>query len=214
MFSLRSAKGKYRFISEAHGPHVKIIRHVGRGRRVLDVGCATGYLAEELTEKGNEVYGIEVDSEAAMEAREYYKDVLVADVESLEELPYPEKFFDIVICADVLEHLRKPDRVLRMLKRYLKPEGLLIVSLPNIAYWRVRMNLLLGKFDYEEVGIMDRTHLRFFTIKTGKELIERCGFKIIKVEYCGWAMEYFPLKLFPTWFAYQFVIVSKPIQVR
>ncbi|MEM3662691.1 MAG: hypothetical protein QXI68_03790 [Sulfolobales archaeon] len=61
---------------------------------------------------------------------------------------------------------------------------------------------------------MDRTHLRFFTIKTGKELIERCGFKIIKVEYCGWAMEYFPLKLFPTWFAYQFVIVSKPIQVR
>jgi len=185
MFSSKSVKEKCGFISEAHGPHMKILRYVGRGKRVLDVGCATGYLAERFVENDNDVYGNEVDSEAAMEARKHCKDVLVADIETLKELPYPEKFFDTVICADVLEHLKRPDQVLHMLKRYLKPEGLLIVSLPNIAYWRARLNLLLGKFDYEEVGIMDITHLRFFTIKTDGELVERCGFKKVKLECCG-----------------------------
>jgi len=205
---------KYKFVTEEHGTHVKIIKYVGKNKRILDVGCATGYLARRLIESDNEVYGIEIDPEAAEEAKKYCKDVIVADVESLKELPYPERFFDVIICADILEHLKRPDQVLWMLKKYLKCDGLLIVSLPNVAYWRVRLNLLFGRFNYEEVGIMDKTHLRFFTIKTGKDLIQKCGFNIIKVDYCGWAMKYPLLKLFPTWFAYQFIIVAMPCEAN
>ncbi len=208
MFSAKPIKNKYKFVEEEYGPHVKIIRYVGGGRRVLDVGCATGYLAKRFVENGNGVYGIEIDPEATEEAKKCCKDVIVADVEELKRLPYPEEFFDVIVCADVLEHLRRPDHVLRMLRQYLKPDGLMIVSLPNVAYWRARLNLLFDNFNYEEIGIMDKTHLRFFTIKTGKELVEEAGFKVIKIDHCGLAMKYFPLKLFPTWFAYQFVIVG------
>lgn len=202
-------KKRYHFISEEHGPHMKIIRYIGRGRRVLDVGCATGYLAEKLTKNDCEVYGIEVDPSATQEAEKHCKEVLLADIEDIEELPWPEKFFDVFIYADILEHLKRPDLALLKFRRYLKPDGILIVSLPNIAYWRMRLNMLLGRFNYEEVGIIDKTHLRFFTIETGQYLVEECGFKVVKLDYCGWAMKYFPLKLFRAWFAFQFVIYAK-----
>ena len=90
------------------------------------------------------------------------------------------KLFDRVLLLDVLEHLRNPEQILRQSHEVLKPDGLLIVSLPNIANIHVRLMLLFGRFDYAERGIMDKTHLRFFTRKTARRMLESNGYSIVE----------------------------------
>lgn len=134
----------YRLKADPHSSHSVILRHLpaAAGKRALDVGAADGYLAELLTRRGFEVTCLE------------------------RELPPLDDPFDVIICADVLEHLSDPARVLASLLRYLGRDGLVIVSVPNIAHLWVRLQLLIGRFDYTDRGILDRTHLRFFTRKS------------------------------------------------
>jgi 2-polyprenyl-3-methyl-5-hydroxy-6-metoxy-1,4-benzoquinol methylase len=154
------------------------------GARVLDVGCATGYLAAELVARGCTVVGVEFDPVAAQQARAVCREVVVGDVESeavradIARAVADAGGVDAVICADVLEHLRDPWTVLAWLRTLLDPGGRAVVSVPNIAHWTVRRELLRGRFDYTDFGLLDRTHLRFFTRASATELAHRAGFAV------------------------------------
>ncbi|MDD4899084.1 MAG: class I SAM-dependent methyltransferase [Candidatus Omnitrophica bacterium] len=190
----------------------RIAQLVENGNKVLDIGCATGRLLEYLqNEKSCEVKGIEVDCAMAKEAQERCKDVACLDIESCNSLPFEKNYFDVVIFADCLEHLKRPDLVLKTIIPYLKKSGILLVSLPNIAFLSVRLGLLFGNFNYTQYGLLDKTHLRFFTLKSAKNLIEGNGFKIIKIEgYNQVRARFFfvrPLgKIFKSLFATDFII--------
>lgn len=206
------------FNLDPYASHMKIVRLVGKNKRVLDVGCATGQLAKRFVENGCEVVGIELDEYAAEKAKEFCSRVIVGDVEQMIKIPFTPKYFDVIVFADVLEHLRQPERVLINFKKYLKNSGYIVVSLPNIANWRIRLKLLMGRFDYEESGILDRTHLRFYYEKSARELIVSSGYDIVKFDITPslplppklGSVNYFISRLRPNLFAFQFIIVGKP----
>ncbi len=160
----------------------RIFQLVESHKHVLDVGCATGKLLQRLgNEKGCQTVGIEMDDALAEQARQRCHQLVIGDIETL-DLPFRTDRFDIIVFADVLEHLRNPGAVLEKLKGHLKSDGYVLVSIPNIAFITARLNLLLGRFDYTEHGIMDRGHLRFFTLKTVKGLLVERGFRVVSVE--------------------------------
>ncbi len=156
------------------------------GKRILDVGCGSGDLGGALQTMGNECYGITISQKEAEAAQSKLTQVIAGDLETMQTLPFPAAFFDVVICADVLEHLRDPKRLLQTLKTHLKPDGILIASIPNVANIMVRMNLLRGRFDYEKEGILDNTHLRFFTLNTAKNLLSSAGYAIENIQFTNW----------------------------
>lgn len=148
-------------------------------KSVLEFGCATGYFSHLLMKKGCEVVGIEINPDAARLAEQYCKQVIVADLDSifLPEL-LPSQEFDIAVFGDVLEHLRNPWKVLEETRRLLKPDGYIVASIPNIAHGAIRLALLKGKFEYTNLGILDDTHLRFFTRSTVQDLFEKSGYEV------------------------------------
>ena len=134
-----------------------------KARRILDVGCASGKMAFELKNKLKaEVWGIEPVVKVAQQAATRLDRVLTGGVEdALDELP--EAYFDCIIFADVLEHLADPEAVLEVMQTKLVPGGEIIASIPNVRHWSVLKDLLEGRWEYQDAGILDRTHLRFFT---------------------------------------------------
>ncbi|MBL7976660.1 MAG: class I SAM-dependent methyltransferase [Candidatus Kapabacteria bacterium] len=159
---------------------------------ILDVGCATGLNLKVLKEMGRckQTYGLEYVEEVAKQAQQNIDNVLCADV-SAADLPYPDKFFDVILCLDVLEHMENPWRAVEKLKRVLKDDGVLIASIPNIAYIPVIIKLIFRRFDYEDSGVMDRTHLRFFTLRSMKQMFQNAGFIVTKVKgtyMLGWKL--------------------------
>jgi 2-polyprenyl-3-methyl-5-hydroxy-6-metoxy-1,4-benzoquinol methylase len=201
---------------------------VGKGNRVLDVGCGEGALSARIAEAGNEVVSIEQDARMAEKASALGLNVLTRNLErdSIDDLGD----FDVIVCADVLEHLLDPSVALLTLGDHLGRNGRLVCSIPNIGFYTVRLKLLLGKFEYADGGILDRTHLRFFTHKTSRALLEGANFRIRREEIS----QYLPLGspfltrvvndalesgslgravhnaclVFPGFFAYQFVTES------
>lgn len=161
--------------------HAQIMAWVKREkpRKVLEVGTATGYLSLEMTKADCSVTGIELDPEMAEIAREHCAEMIVGDIEVMDirELGC----YDAIICADVLEHLRNPGDVLKRLCELLNPGGKILISLPNIAHVWVRLGLLFGCFNYARSGILDETHLRFFTLRSSKKLITDSGLEIVDV---------------------------------
>lgn len=157
-------------------------KYLKKESRILDIGCADGKLGEYFKkELGAEVYGVEISKKMAKEAENRLDKVFCADIEK-DSLKIKENFFDYIVFADVLEHLQFPEEALKKCRKFLKEEGRIVVSLPNIASAAMRLDLLLGRFSYTEQGILDNTHLRFYTKKTGKEFIERSGFKVLNTE--------------------------------
>lgn len=149
--------------------------------RVLELGCGAGatlahikYLYPEAS-----VHGIELDRQIASLGAQYF-DIVQGNVET-DEFRYGEHSFDYIICADVLEHLFDVDKVLQKIKRYLKDDGYLIASIPNIRHVSVLLPLLMGEFRYRDAGILDRTHVRFFTLNSIHELMQNNGFAIESV---------------------------------
>jgi SAM-dependent methyltransferase len=157
-----------------------LIRHIPDGPNVvLDCGCATGRMGKRLLElhKAAEVVGVEIFEPAAREAMEHYKRVHIGDIEEM-DLGY-EACFDVAICGDVLEHLKDPRRALERIHRALKPGGLLICSVPNIRFWKVwREVIFKGDFRYQDSGVLDQTHLRFFTSRSFKRLLAEASFAV------------------------------------
>jgi len=169
---------KYKFDPNPYAAHRKLIKLIGKDKKVLDVGCATGYISKHLSQNGCTVIGIEMNPELALEARKYCEQMIVADVETLKRLDYPKGFFDVICFGDILEHLKNPQVVLGSLRKYLKDDGYIVVSIPNVANWGIRFHLLFGKFDYQDEGILEKTHLCFFTLRTARKMIEDAGFQI------------------------------------
>ncbi len=155
-----------------------IEKMVGSNKSVLDVGCSKGYLGEMLMRKGNVMYGIDGNTEAVDIARRTYKEVVCADLNGM-PTPFENELFDVIVFADVLEHLLYPEELLKRYSVMLKPKGRIIISLPNVALWRVRLNLLFGRFDYTDYGVLDRTHLHLYTFKTGNDLVKKCGLEVV-----------------------------------
>jgi 2-polyprenyl-3-methyl-5-hydroxy-6-metoxy-1,4-benzoquinol methylase len=163
-------------LSLENNSHTLIVDLVGSHKRVLDVGCANGYLAKVLVDRGCEVSGVEFDQAAAEEARPLLKDLVVGDLEQLDLVAElgPDRF-DVIVFGDVLEHLRDPLPVLRQARPLLAPGGYVVISIPNVAHGAVRLTLLQGKFDYRPLGLLDNTHIRFFTRQNLKALLRDAG---------------------------------------
>jgi len=152
--------------------HRWMIDRVPDGSRVLDVGCAGGYVARVLTAKGCIVDGVDLDEEAAKAARAVCRCVHVGSLDDEHFLASLAGRYDRILLGDVLEHLRDPVRVVEHLAGLLDGGGRLLISLPNVANWRIRAHLLRGRFEYVDAGLMDRTHLRFYTyLNAARELV-------------------------------------------
>lgn len=163
-------------LSDDNDAHSLIVKLVGKGKRVLELGCATGSTTKVLQQLGCSVVAIEIDGEAAEVAAPFAERMIVADLDLLDvpEL-LGEDTFDVIIAADVLEHLRDPQRLLTACLGHLRPDGEVLLSIPNIAHADVRLSLLRGDFDYQWCGILDETHLRFFTRRSLATFLADCG---------------------------------------
>lgn len=164
-------------------PRADVVELVPRDRaRVLDVGCAAGLVGEALKRRQPcEVVGIERHAVAAAEARRRLDDVIDLDLEDA-SIDWPARLgsqrFDCVIYADILEHLRDPWAVLAAQRALLAPGGVVVVSVPNVRHYRVVLGLVRGRFDYQDEGVLDRTHLRFFTRASLVELLAGAGYRV------------------------------------
>lgn len=200
----------YKFGSLAYGAHQKIIKYVGSNKKVLDVGCADGYLGKEFKNNGCFVVGIEDVVQKAEIAKKSLDDVVIGDIEELKTLPYPENFFDVIVFADVLEHLIMPDSVLVSFKKYLKEEGVIIISVPNIARIDIRIKLLLGEFNYTQGGILDKTHLRFFTLDSMRRLLTDSGYVVTRNDSSGYFSMFKACSFLSKLLAFQFILLARP----
>lgn len=220
---------RYEFKPFKYSSHYWILNALRREKapvKILDVGTASGYLGKIWRRNGHYVAGIEYDAATAEKARAYYDAFQVADVESF-AFPYRREF-DYIVFADVLEHLRDPAAVLRRCIPALKETGKIVISVPNIANWIIRLGLLFGKFDYMDRGILDRTHLRFFTMRSLKQLMSEVSCEVLDaiptplpvqlvLPFTESALfaplheaHYALTRCRKTFFAYQFVIVAAP----
>lgn len=151
-------------------------------RTILDIGCADGSLGKALKQDRNvNITGIELVPEIAARAKENLDRVIIGNIESIVET-IPKNHFDCIIMADLLEHLVGPAYVLRHLRDCLKPEGAVVLSIPNVRHWSVIVPLLKGNWEYQESGILDSDHLRFFTKSSLIALLKSAGFSIDKIK--------------------------------
>ncbi len=197
------------------------IRALSPGLRLLDLGAAGGHLGRAVRDRCSYLAGVEPDQSLPASARGGYDDWRA--VEALQAGDW-EAPFDVVVCADVLEHLADPESLLERIRGWLKNGGVLLASLPNIANISVRLALLFGHFRYAERGILDQTHLSFYTRASARHLIESCGYAIHAMEPTAMPYELVfpalsrapwsaPVRAFaqlssrfsPTLFGYQFV---------
>jgi len=210
---------------ESHRLTLNLIKE---GTKILDLGCATGYIARELSKKGCETWGVDVDKEAALKARQYCKKVIVSDLDTCSSLAFPKKFFDYVILLDVIEHLKYPENILSIAKTHLKRGGKVLISTPNIAHASIRLMLMRGDFDYSPSGIMDNTHVHFYTMKSLGTFLKKIGLKVLKViptngmckvpllykitDRLPYSWQYKITSLAPTLFSHQFIAVAVPVE--
>lgn len=147
--------------------------------RILDVGCGTGVLGRALKQERPDrfVTGITHSEQEAERARHVLDRVLIADLERCDFNDLGE--FECVICSHVLEHLRNPVDVLSRLRAVLRPSGTILVALPNVLYWRQRLQFLSGRFRYTEGGLMDNTHVVFFDWTTAQNLVTDAGLRLV-----------------------------------
>ena len=149
-------------------------------RCVLDVGCGAGAFGSLLKKAlGAEVWGVEINETAAQSAGEKLDKVLTGDINRMMAV-IPEAYFDCVVFNDVLEHLVDPYTILLSMKKKLRRGGVIVCSLPNIRYYRQLRELVVHKqWKYQDAGILDRTHLRFFTERSIKDMFRNLDFELI-----------------------------------
>lgn len=159
-----------------------IAKQIRKNSLVLEFGPANGRLTKYLKDELKcEVYLVEIDVDAGRQAANYAKDIVYGDIENFDWMNrYDGLKFDYILFADVLEHLRDPEIVLNKAKLFLKQEGSILFSVPNIAHNSVVINLINGKFDYTQIGLLDNTHIHFFTKKSLEEMLSRTGLVPIK----------------------------------
>lgn len=160
--------------------HAQIVDLVGFNKRVLDVGCASGYLAAVLKGHGCLVHGVEMDPDAAAEAAAHLERVVVGDLETVDlGVEFSGLEFDVIVFGDVLEHLRDPLPTLRQTRALLARGGSVVISVPNVAHGAIRLSLLRGDFTYRQLGLLDSTHVRFFTRDNLEQLLREAGLAMV-----------------------------------
>ncbi len=191
--------------------------------RVLEIGCSIGITGKELKKRSKniEVIGIEIDKQMAKVAKSNIDRVIVGDIEQINITDYfPLKYFDCIIFADVLEHLKDPWTVLKNTTKHLDENGVVIISIPNIRHYTTILNLIFrGYWPYRERGLHDKTHLRFFTLKNIKELLNYSGLKIdlLKRKYrilekphkINRFAKFFAFPILREFLVFQYLIVAK-----
>jgi len=208
--------------------HQQIIGHVLRLRRqpILDVGAAQGILGRLLEGSGLTIDAVEPNAQWAEDARPFYRRVFNSTVE---DAPLPDHTYPVVLCGDVLEHTVEPVAVLRRLMRAATDDAAFIVSLPNVAHVAVRLMLMFGRFPRMEKGILDKTHLHFFTRDTAEATLREAGLRVESALVTGvplealWRrgegrllfraarkMQHAALAMMPRLFGYQWVFVARP----
>ena len=223
----------YRFKFNEYSSHSKlrdVLQNIPQSR-VLDLGCADGQLSEVAALLGHEVTAVDIESGPKSSSQIKF---FQHDLENDLPINLTGKF-DVVLCADILEHLRKPDVMLFKLLPRLSSRGVILVSIPNFGHWYPRIRTLLGRFDYDARGILDQTHLRFFTRRSFSKMATKAGYKVKRLSVTGtpfevmlreapkrnfsWSFLISTLsnidrifcKIRPTLFAYQFIFELNPI---
>ena len=208
-----------------YGSHMQVLQAIGPGTRVLDLGCSQGLLARALRAKGVRIVGVDIGPpELVSRDLEAYHQ---RDLEEPLRIP-EERVFDYVVLSDVIEHVKEREQLLRSARRYLKPDGLLLISTPNIAIWFYRLSLLVGRFEYGPRGVLDETHVHLYTRSTFRREVERGGFRIraervtslpfeVVFESTGQSrlvaglsyLYHLSARIWPKLFAYQFLIEAE-----
>lgn len=196
-----------------HTRRRKILELIDRnGLRVLDVACASGYLGERIKKAGNYVAGLEISEAAAQKARQVLDAVFVGDIQDDWPAELRSGGYDLIVMAEILEHVFDPAAVLRRAHEALKDSGSIIITTPNFLAWKNRAKFLFGKFAYTDQGIFDFGHIRWFTWKNLKILLAESGLKLIHQNHI-----IYPGKLtrllswWPSLFANQFIIKANKI---
>lgn len=205
--------------------HMQVLEAIRPGALVLDLGCSQGLLAAPLRAKGARVVGVDVGDpgRVSQSLDAYYQ----RDLE--QPLDIPEgRVFDYVVCSDVIEHVVRRPELLRSVRRYLKPDGRLLISTPNVAIWFYRLSLLVGRFEYGPRGVLDETHVHLFTRSTFRREVENAAFRVVRERQTALPFEvvfestgrsvvvhalasaYHALaRLWPELFAYQFLLEAE-----
>jgi len=219
------APAPYQFKPGPYSSHALLLREFprqGAGRRVLDIGCAGGYLAEILAQRGFSVTGIDLPGTPHPSGIHF----VAADLDR--GLPVLDASFDYIVCADVLEHLRQPERLLSECRERLAPGGALIASLPNSGHAYFRGQVLMGRFPQHDRGLFDRTHVQFYMWHGWVDLLARAGFLIETLHCSGvpvglalpkwegsvWVralerLSYESARVWKNLFAYQFIVRAR-----
>jgi methionine biosynthesis protein MetW len=157
-----------------------ILRSLPRELSVLDVGCGSGVHGAEMARAhGHRVVGVDLSEQSIAKARTRLAEAYVADVTRPELYPFfGHRKFDVIVFSDILEHLYDPAQVLTSHYQLLAPGGHVLISLPNIAIWNVRLSVMAGRFQYQDTGTLDRTHIRFFTRATFREFGHEAGLAV------------------------------------
>jgi predicted TPR repeat methyltransferase len=167
------------FEGSSHRILISLVRrYAPQGGTLLDLGAAGGELGSSLREQFTRTIGFEYNVDCLPQLSGRFDQVVITDLERVKSLP---SNIDAIVMADVLEHLRSPAAALRLVRDAVAPDGHVFISVPNIANITVRLGLLLGIFEYHDRGILDHTHLRFYTLRTIRREIEKAGFRILAV---------------------------------
>jgi predicted TPR repeat methyltransferase len=167
------------FEGSSHRILMRLIRRwVPRGGTLMDLGAAGGELGSALRDHFDRTIGFEFNVDCVSQLGGRFDQVVITDLETVRALP---SNVDAIVLADVLEHLRNPTAALQLVRRALRDDGHVFISVPNIANITVRLGLLFGVFEYRDRGILDSTHLRFYTKRTIRREVENAGFRILEM---------------------------------
>lgn len=174
----------YSFDINENSTAAKVVRHVGENKTVLELGCSCGVMTQVLFEHYKcKIFAIDSDSIAAEKARKYCEELIIADIDKIDwNEMLGLRRFDVIVAADVLEHLVNPESCLRVLKNFLASDGYFVLSVPNSAYNGIIAELLHEDFRYRETGLLDSTHLRFFGLKGIRRMLTSAGLAIESAE--------------------------------
>jgi 2-polyprenyl-3-methyl-5-hydroxy-6-metoxy-1,4-benzoquinol methylase len=160
---------------------------------IMDLGCGSGANAAILHASGGIVDAVTISKPEILRAQPFCREIHLFDLEhGIPSALKRASYYDIVLCSHVLEHLRNPELLLTQVRAVLKPGGVIYIALPNIFFYSNRLSLIMGKFEYTDEGIMDKTHYRWFSFASAHRMIERCGYNVI----AKWAEGGFPLRVF------------------
>ena len=215
------------FEGSSHRILMQLIRKFApKGGTLIDHGAAGGELGHSIRDHFDRTVGFEYQVDCLGDLKERFDEVVICDLEKLKGLPAQS---EAIVCGDVIEHLRDAPALLGLIRRSLKSDGYLFVSVPNIANITVRLGLLFGIFEYRDRGILDNTHLRFYTLRTIRRDVESAGFRIVAVRGSSVPLRlivgrYMPelllrigerilsvlTRLWRSLFAYQIILVARP----